>query len=115
MPTYGYQCTRCENDFEVFQRITDDPLKSCDACGGDLQKKIFPVGIVFKGSGFYVNDYASKGKATDVPTDTSAPVAKAAETAAPAATETKSEPATPAVPAKAESASTPAPTAGSPA
>ena len=58
MPTYGYQCTQCDNAFETVQKITDDPLTTCDVCGGPLRKKIFPVGIAFKGSGFYVNDYA---------------------------------------------------------
>jgi len=60
MPTYGYQCLACDNQFEVFQSIKDDPLKTCETCGGDLRKRIYPVGIAFKGSGFYVNDYAPK-------------------------------------------------------
>jgi len=60
MPTYGYQCTACENKFEVMQSIKDDVLTICESCGGSLRKLIYPVGIAFKGSGFYVNDYASK-------------------------------------------------------
>jgi putative FmdB family regulatory protein len=69
MPTYGYQCTRCENAFEIVQKITDNALSTCDECGGELRKKIFPVGIQFNGSGFYVNDYASgKGKAAKADT-----------------------------------------------
>jgi hypothetical protein len=40
--------------------MSDSPLSTCDRCGGDLRKKMFPVGIAFKGSGFYVNDYAAK-------------------------------------------------------
>ena len=62
MPTYGYECTKCHEQFETFQRITDDPLSIHEGCGGELRRIIFPVGIVFKGSGFYVNDYASKNK-----------------------------------------------------
>jgi predicted nucleic acid-binding Zn ribbon protein len=40
--------------------MSDDPLAECNLCGGGLKKRMFPVGIVFKGSGFYVNDYANK-------------------------------------------------------
>lgn len=64
MPTYGYQCLACDNQFEVFQSIKDDPLKTCESCGGELRKRVYPVGIAFKGSGFYVNDYAGKAKSS---------------------------------------------------
>ncbi len=60
MPTYGYECLSCQNQFEVFQSIKDDPLTTCESCGGSLRKRVYPVGIAFKGSGFYVNDYAGK-------------------------------------------------------
>ncbi|MDO8684363.1 MAG: zinc ribbon domain-containing protein [Armatimonadota bacterium] len=56
MPTYGYQCTKCDHSFEVFQKITDEPLTECEKCGSHVRKVLFPVGIVFKGSGFYVTD-----------------------------------------------------------
>lgn len=56
MPTYGYECTACKHQFEVFQRITDEPVKVCEKCGKPVNRMIYPVGIVFKGSGFYVND-----------------------------------------------------------
>lgn len=61
MPTYVYECRTCGVVKEVEQRITEDPLKDCD-CGalGQLRRVIQPVGIAFKGSGFYVNDTASK-------------------------------------------------------
>src|ERR1700722_18361725 len=62
MPTYGYECLECADLFEVVQSIKDDPLKNCRLCGGSLRKRIYPVGIAFKGPGFYVNDYAP-GKA----------------------------------------------------
>ena len=51
------------NQIEVFQSIKDDPLTTCETCGGTLRKRIYPVGIAFKGSGFYVNDYAPKSEA----------------------------------------------------
>jgi putative FmdB family regulatory protein len=60
MPTYGYECLSCDNQFETFQSIKDDALTTCTECGGTLRKRIYPVGISFKGSGFYVNDYAAK-------------------------------------------------------
>jgi putative FmdB family regulatory protein len=60
MPTYEYACTSCGNRFEVFQRIEDEPLTVCEACGGTLRKVFHPAGIVFKGSGFYATDSRSK-------------------------------------------------------
>ena len=60
MPTYGYECLSCDNQFEIFQSIKDDALTTCGECGGTLRKRIYPVGISFKGSGFYVNDYSAK-------------------------------------------------------
>ena len=56
MPTYQYACTDCGDKSEVVQRFTDDPLTVCAACGGKLRKVFSPVGIVFKGSGFYRTD-----------------------------------------------------------
>ena len=56
MPTYQYACTDCGDRSEVVQRFTDDPLTVCSACGGKLRKIFSPVGIVFKGSGFYRTD-----------------------------------------------------------
>ena len=56
MPTYQYACTDCGDKSEVVQRFTDDPLTVCVVCGGKLRKVFSPVGIVFKGSGFYRTD-----------------------------------------------------------
>ncbi len=56
MPTYQYTCTDCGEQVEVVQKFTDDPLTVCPACGGKLRKVFSPVGIVFKGSGFYRTD-----------------------------------------------------------
>jgi putative FmdB family regulatory protein len=56
MPLYVYKCNNCENQFEVRQRFSDDPLTVCPECEGDIRRVINPVGIVFKGSGFYVTD-----------------------------------------------------------
>ena len=56
MPTYQYACTTCGEQVEAVQRFDDEPLRVCPACGGSLRKVFSPVGIVFKGSGFYRTD-----------------------------------------------------------
>jgi putative FmdB family regulatory protein len=56
VPTYQYTCTECGEGLEAYQKFTDDPLTVCPACGGKLRKIFSPVGIVFKGSGFYRTD-----------------------------------------------------------
>ena len=56
MPTYQYLCTECGDQVEAVQKFTDDPLTVHDECGGRLRKVFSPVGIVFKGSGFYRTD-----------------------------------------------------------
>jgi len=61
MPIYGYHCGRCSHEFEVRQSMSDAPLKDCPECGGELRKLLYPVGVQFKGSGFYTTDYRSGG------------------------------------------------------
>src|SRR5687767_1998385 len=56
MPTYEYACTACGERTEARQSFTDPPLEECPRCGGKLRKLYSPVGIVFKGSGFYATD-----------------------------------------------------------
>ena len=56
MPTYGYHCPRCDAEFEVSQRMTDDSGADCPRCGTPGRRLFFPAGIVFKGSGFYKTD-----------------------------------------------------------
>ena len=56
MPTYQYTCTECGEPLETVQKFSDEPLTVCPACGGRLRKVFSPVGIVFKGSGFYRTD-----------------------------------------------------------
>ena len=56
MPTYEYACAECGERLEAVQKFSDDPLTVCPACGGRLRKVFSPVGIVFKGSGFYRTD-----------------------------------------------------------
>lgn len=61
MPTYGYRCSNCGHEFEIRQKMADEPLKTCPKCQGKLTKILYPVGISFKGSGFYTTDYKSSG------------------------------------------------------
>jgi putative FmdB family regulatory protein len=62
MPTYEYQCAKCNYRFEEFQNITAKPLSRCPQCGGRVQRLISAgAGLLFKGSGFYTTDYRSEG------------------------------------------------------
>jgi putative FmdB family regulatory protein len=63
MPTYQYACTECGERLEVVQKFTDDALTVCPACQGRLRKLFSPVGVVFKGSGFYKTDSRAGSKA----------------------------------------------------
>ena len=56
MPTYEYKCEECGIRFERFQHFSDEPIKVCPECEGTVRRVIQPVGIIFKGSGFYVTD-----------------------------------------------------------
>jgi putative FmdB family regulatory protein len=56
MPTYKYRCKKCGHEFEVRQRMSDNSLTECPMCGGKVRRVVGSVGIVFKGSGFYVTD-----------------------------------------------------------
>jgi len=64
VPTYQYTCTDCGEPLEALQKFTDAPLTECVACGGRLRKVFSPVGIVFKGSGFYRTDSRNGSTAT---------------------------------------------------
>lgn len=71
MPTYDYRCKKCEETFEYFQKMTDEPLEVCKKCGGALNRLI-GTGLtpVFKGSGFYQTDYKNEKKSS-IKSDTS--------------------------------------------
>jgi putative FmdB family regulatory protein len=63
MPIYGYRCSACGHEFEILQKMSEKPLTACPKCGGKLNKLMYPVGISFKGSGFYTTDYKSGASA----------------------------------------------------
>ncbi len=56
MPTYEYRCDECGIVFDRFQHFSEDPLDTCPECGGLVHRVIQPVGIIFKGNGFYITD-----------------------------------------------------------
>lgn len=58
MPIYEYACQDCARHFEIMQKMSDEPLKVCEACGGKLEKQWSQTGFQFKGAGWYVTDYA---------------------------------------------------------
>ncbi|MBN2031149.1 zinc ribbon domain-containing protein [bacterium] len=65
MPTYEYQCKRCRHLFEIFQVISEKPVRKCPSCGGEVKRLIGPgSGLIFKGSGFYITDYKKKEAGT---------------------------------------------------
>lgn len=57
MPTYVYKCDECGITFERFQHFSEDPLKVCPECNGQVFRIIQPVGVIFRGGGFYVTDH----------------------------------------------------------
>lgn len=62
MPIYEYQCKDCGDRIEEMQKMSDPPLTTCKECGGELKKLISAPAVQFKGEGWYVTDYAGKGK-----------------------------------------------------
>jgi putative FmdB family regulatory protein len=60
VPIYEYECTRCKHRFEKLQRFSDPPADECPACGGPVSQMLSAPAIQFKGSGWYVTDYARK-------------------------------------------------------
>jgi putative FmdB family regulatory protein len=61
MPLREYQCKKCKHRFEKIEKFSDKPLKKCPECGGPLEEVISAPAVQFKGSGWYVTDYARKG------------------------------------------------------
>jgi putative FmdB family regulatory protein len=93
MPIYEYACKKCGKTIEVIQKFSDPALRKHKECGGTLTKLISASGFQFKGTGWYVTDYAKKSGGPASETKESAPRSESSskESAAPAAAETKSE------------------------
>jgi putative FmdB family regulatory protein len=77
MPIYEYECRKCKAHVEAFQKVNDKPLTKCRKCGGKLERKISAPAIQFKGSGWYVTDYAGKTTKDEKSESESLPEAKA--------------------------------------
>src|SRR5215510_12230428 len=62
MPTYEYQCLKCERVFEIRQRISEPALTVCDVCGGEVRRLLSAAPFILKGGGWYVTDYPSESR-----------------------------------------------------
>jgi putative FmdB family regulatory protein len=91
MPLYEYQCDGCAHRFEIIQKFSDPPVETCPRCGASVRKLLSSPAIQFKGSGWYITDYARAGK-TDGAEKTAAK-ADGAASAAEAGSPAKAEPA----------------------
>ncbi len=60
MPLYEYHCKRCDKTFEVLQKFSDQPLATHEGCGGPVERLLSPPALQFKGTGWYITDYARK-------------------------------------------------------
>src|SRR5215813_4387771 len=69
MPLYEYQCQKCHHRFEKIQKFSDKPMKKCPDCGGPVEQMISAPAVQFKGSGWYVTDYAKKGSTASSSSD----------------------------------------------
>ncbi len=69
MPTYHYRCSSCAHEFDQFQKFSEDALTECPECGGLIRRVVQPVGIVFKGSGWYINDSRTSGSDSEKASD----------------------------------------------
>ena len=102
MPIYEYKCHKCGQTFEVRRRISAEPLKTHEDCGGEVEQLISAPALHFKGTGWYVTDYAKNGKSPSTSGSNGNTDSKS-ETKSESSTETKTE-------TKSESKSEPAPT-----
>jgi len=73
MPIYEYKCSKCQSIFEVIQKVDAPALKKCLKCSAPVRKIISPSALQFKGSGWYINDYAKKDKKKSEPKETKKP------------------------------------------
>ncbi|TAK16963.1 MAG: zinc ribbon domain-containing protein [Acidobacteria bacterium] len=97
MPLYEYQCAACGKQFERIRKFSDPPLKKCDICGkGPITKLLSAPGIAFKGSGFYITDYAkgsSSASATGQKSETKSESKTESKTESTADSKSESKPA----------------------
>ena len=65
MPLYEYECEKCGDQFEIIQKFSDEPLKTHDKCGGPVHRLLSAPALQFKGSGWYITDYAKNSSSTN--------------------------------------------------
>jgi putative FmdB family regulatory protein len=99
MPIYEYQCKRCHHRFERIQKFSDPHVKKCPECGGPVERLLSPPAVQFKGSGWYVTDYAKKAAK---PSSTAGDSGSQAESGAKAESGTKKDEKPKSEPKKAE-------------
>ena len=64
MPIYEYRCKKCSNEFEIVQKITDEPATECPDCGGKIERLVSATSFSLKGGGWYKDGYSSSGRTT---------------------------------------------------
>src|SRR5689334_6472027 len=104
MPMYEYRCQKCGKTFEIRQKFSDEPLREHEGCGGEVERLISAPALQFKGTGWYVTDYAKNGKTpstTGSSASDSKPESKAESKSDGKSSETKSSESKPATPAPA--------------
>ena len=91
MPLYEYECATCGHRTEVIQRVGAPPIGACSECGGKMKRLLSAPAFQFKGTGWYVTDYARKDKAASEGSKVKPTAAKSSETKAPSADSASSE------------------------
>jgi putative FmdB family regulatory protein len=91
MPLYEYQCEKCAHRFEVIQKFSDAPIDVCPKCGGPVVKLLSSPAIQFKGSGWYITDYARQGSRDSKDSKDHAPASSSSTSTSESKTETKTE------------------------
>ena len=109
MPVYEYECKSCNSRFDKVQPFTAEPLTECEVCGKGPVRRVFqPVGVIFKGSGWYITDSRKSESASTPPKSTSSDTATKSDDAKPAVPSESSTPAAPAKPTTSTSNTAPA-------
>lgn len=104
LPLYEYRCTECGNRYEKIQKLSEAPDTACPKCGGKVERPLSAPALQFKGAGWYINDYSSKGSSSSSKTaeSSSGGESKAADSK-PAESKPAAESSAPAAPAPAPS------------
>lgn len=92
MPIYEYRCTKCGHRFEAIQKVSDAHISKCEKCKGKAERLISSPAIQFKGSGWYITDYARKGQSDSKgPSEPASPSDKSSESSSSEGSSEKSD------------------------